>query len=267
MPRLGTKPILPYVNTSLDNIYYELEEDKRLELLNQLSFYEFTLSEIQEGYAWDCISQLTSKRLDEWADEPDFDPNSEQYLIEQYRMMHAMDRYNGSISAQSIYIITELVQETEAKTLLDYGSGKGRQYEHFQAYEEWGCTPHCYDPAYAKFAAKPTDTFDGVICTDVAEHIPTDAVPSFLSDVISYADKFAYFCIYVGPATKFLPDGRNAHLTVKDPTWWLNRLCDALYQHYSKVPTDQLVDITKDDYYYTLRTDTFKLVVMFRGTV
>ena len=87
-----------------------------------------------------------------------------------------------------------------------------------------GILPTLYDPAVDEFSAKPRGKFDGVICTDVAEHVPEDEVDVFLSDVFSHARKFVFITICTRPAKKLLPDGRNCHLTVKPATWWLRTI-------------------------------------------
>lgn len=122
-----------------------------------------------------------------------------------------------------------MVKQTNAKRLLDYGSGKGYQYLSQRAHEAWGgILPHCYDIGVWQLKSKPTGLFDGVICTDVMEHIDRADIKLVLSDIFGYLDcsrpggAFAYFNVFCNAAAKRWSDGRNVHLTVEPPEWWDN---------------------------------------------
>lgn len=149
-------------------------------------------------------------------------------LIDQYREMHA----NAHFSGVSIYAycdeIEELVKTSGAKTLLDYGSGKGRQYVEGRIHELWGgIMPTLYDPAVAGIDTPPDGQFDGVFCIDVLEHIPEDELDATLGEINGYARKWAFFSICCEPAKKCLPDGRNVHVTLRPEGWWNKRIIDA----------------------------------------
>lgn len=120
-----------------------------------------------------------------------------------------------------------------AKTLLDYGSGRGDQYDNHHLDLEWGVHVTCYDPAVAALRKRPEGKFDGVICIDVLEHIEEKDLPAVLSDLVGYAEKFLFLTICTRPAKKSLPDGRNCHLTIKPREWWIELLAghvpDGLY--------------------------------------
>lgn len=147
-------------------------------------------------------------------------------LLRQYEEMHKHPkRFRGGFKPDVLKCICNAVEFHKPLSLLDYGSGKGRQYLEFQQHHAWGgILPVCYDPAYEPFAHRPTYCYDGVICTDVAEHVPEDEVDGFLKDVVGFAIQFVVFDICTRPARKTLPDGRNAHLTVRPADWWLDRI-------------------------------------------
>jgi hypothetical protein len=135
--------------------------------------------------------------------------------------------WSGNLSLDSIENISYLVKQTNAKRLIDYGSGKGYQYLSRRAHEGWGgILPYCYDIGVWQLNKKPEGLFDGVICTDVMEHIDEHDIDSILSDILSLLDcerhrgAFAYFNVFCNPASKHWADGRNVHLTVKPPEWW-----------------------------------------------
>ncbi|MCA9100776.1 MAG: class I SAM-dependent methyltransferase, partial [Planctomycetales bacterium] len=73
---------------------------------------------------------------------------------------------------------------------------------------------------YAPFRQLPVGRFDGVICTDVLEHCPEDDVPWILGEIFAFARKLVFCNVACYPAQKRLPNGENAHCTVKSRTWW-----------------------------------------------
>ncbi len=141
--------------------------------------------------------------------------------------------FSGFSLLPHISAITELVSTTRAQRLLDYGSGRGYQYLAKRAHEAWGgVLPTCYDVGVPMLSTRPQGRFDGVIATDVMEHIEEVDVPTILQDIFGFVEThpsgpkaFAFFSICCKPAKhKTLPDGRNVHLTVKPPGWWNTKL-------------------------------------------
>ncbi len=153
---------------------------------------------------------------------------------EAYRQLHRKPRnFRGYSIKSSIKEIAALVEKTGAKTLLDYGCGKGQQYSKQKVHEQWGgIMPTLYDVGLVRYSEKPKGTFHGVICTDVMEHIEEADVDEILSDVISYASRFVLFYIACRPSKrKRLKDGRDVHVTIKPPEWWHEKIAEhAPYQ-------------------------------------
>ena len=89
--------------------------------------------------------------------------------IEEYKKYHAEKdtNYPGNNLKPQLHHIKDLVQDTNAKTLLDYGCGKGLQYTKHKHHEELGVMPSLYDPAVSKYKELPDGPFDGVYSTDV----------------------------------------------------------------------------------------------------
>lgn len=243
------------------------EDVARLQWLYDLAYLQFNLAEIAAGLAWEITAPHTMKTdLDKFAAmAPD------EAVIAQYRAMHESHKmFRGSSLKGHVEAIADLVAKHLPTTLLDYGSGKGRQYDDLNLHERWGgLKPHCYDPGYEPFAKKPKGKFDGVICTDVAEHIPPETVDAFLRDVIGYAEKFAFFCIFTEPSRKYLPDGRNCHLTCKPPVWWIERLCaisGGKHINDFMVRKPLLGGATQDFKHSVIRSEKGpEIVVTFRG--
>ena len=141
------------------------------------------------------------------------------------------ETFAGKMLVSHAPTIKGLIERTGSKSLLDYGAGKGRSYEvegleiagvkaaSLQAY--WGLDRvRCYDPGYAPFSELPTERFDAVISTDVLEHITEPDLPWILDEMFGYARCFVFANIACYPAKKVLPNGQNAHCTVRPPDWW-----------------------------------------------
>lgn len=169
---------------------------------------------------------------------------SSRYLDLQamYRQMHRQgERFLGtppeqtfpgfSLDAQ-IGRIKDLITRTGAQTILDYGCGKGRQYEPRLISDgsgaQWpGVIDYwdidevvCYDPCYEPYHKLPAGKFDGVISTDVLEHCPEEDVPWIIDEIFGYAQRFIFANVACYPARKRLPNGENAHCTIKPVEWW-----------------------------------------------
>lgn len=141
--------------------------------------------------------------------------------------------FDGHSLPKHVDRIRTLVEATGAGTILDYGSGKGLHYDALPGEPEgsrhktmaaWG-NPRvtCFDPAFPPFAEEPEGSFDGVISTDVLEHIPEEDVPWILHELFRRATRFVYGVAACYPARKTLPNGENAHCTIKSPEWWADQ--------------------------------------------
>lgn len=116
----------------------------------------------------------------------------------------------------------KLIAVTKAKTILDYGCGKGKLVEALQA--RWpSATVSGYDPAVDEFSKEPTAS-DVVVSFDVMEHIE----PQYLTEVLRHIREMtrvvALLEIATTPAKKTLRDGRNAHLIVEPHGYWKDLL-------------------------------------------
>ena len=166
-------------------------------------------------------------------------------LLDLYRHMHAEgDRLNRISSEQtfdgrSLYphlqTIQDLSRKFGAKSLLDYGCGKGQAYRGeitlpdgstvASLRELWGVDDiGLYDPGYSPYSDRPAGPFDGVVSTDMLEHCPEDDIEWIMADMFEYSREFLFCTISCRPAVKRLPTGENAHITIKSPDWWRERL-------------------------------------------
>ena len=150
---------------------------------------------------------------------------------ERYLNVPAAETFAGTSLPPLAGRIRKLIERTGSSTLLDYGSGKGKQYQ--APFEDetgrswpgiaafWGVgSIECYDPGYAPYSRIPEGTFDAVISTDVLEHCPEEDLPWILDEIFGYARRFVFTNVACYPAAKRLPNGENAHCTVKPAAWW-----------------------------------------------
>jgi FkbM family methyltransferase len=174
-------------------------------------------------------------------------------LLSLYSRMHvegettlgipAEQTFPGASLGPHIKRIKRWIERTGARTILDYGAGKGMQYRPHKIVvdgkhvadgiaEYWDVDEvRCFDPGYAPHSALPEGKFDGVICTDVLEHCPEEDLPWILDEIFRYAKGFVYLNVACYPARKTLPNGENAHITVRPPQWW-----DALVKRHGTTP-------------------------------
>lgn len=124
--------------------------------------------------------------------------------------------------------IYKLIKDTKSETLLDYGSGKGWQYSKRKMDLYWGVEVDCYDPGYEPFSQLPNKTYDGVVCTEVMEHIPENEIDQALTEIFERANKFVFFTIARDLSNsdngKTLLDGSNLHVTIKSAQWWKEKI-------------------------------------------
>ncbi|NEQ40208.1 MAG: hypothetical protein F6K40_29780 [Okeania sp. SIO3I5] len=203
-----------------------------------------------------------------------------QELLAMYQQMHAHGSPEHNIPAKVMFAgqslsrqalnIKDLIAKYQGKSLLDYGSGKGMAYRtkfvppnqkdkvfpNVQTF--WGIEQlTCYDPAYLENSNLPKGKFDAVICTDVLEHCPTEDMPWIVEEIFSFASKFVYANVACRPAAKRLPNGENAHCTVKSVEWW-ESLINSIAENYPSVSYYFWFDVAKGEP-VLLKSETEKL--------
>lgn len=109
-------------------------------------------------------------------------------------------------------------------SVLDYGTGKGKLVERLKAELPRSVRVQGYDPAVPSYSQKPSGSFDILICLDVLEHIELNSIDAVLRDISELTHQFCYLVIDLQPAVKKLADGRNAHILLAPPEWWVTRI-------------------------------------------
>lgn len=141
-------------------------------------------------------------------------------LIDQYKLVHENKSSYGTTSIRYWEEVSLFIKFLDAKTVLDFGCGKGfllnKLKKDFPDIKFVG-----YDPAIPEISILPNEKFDLVINTDVLEHIPEKELPKIISLISSYS-KNAFFVLHHAKAVEVLPNGENAHCTIKPPKWYHN---------------------------------------------
>lgn len=135
--------------------------------------------------------------------------------IENYKQLHKLDAEYGADEVHIVYIAF-LVEILGFKDLIDWGCGKGRLADSLLSLDV-DCEK--YDPAIEAFSAFPSGSFDCVISTDVLEHVPENELENFMLDITA-ASTNAILVPHLGLAKTILPDGSNAHCTIKSVSEW-----------------------------------------------
>jgi hypothetical protein len=150
-------------------------------------------------------------------------------ITEEYRLlqqqMHDEHSGYGSASVHHASLIAQFIEKFEVTELLDYGAGKGRLGKALAQHLQRPVTIHHYDPGVPEWSAAP-EPCAFVACVDVLEHIEPALIDNVLDDLKRVTTGAAYFSVETGPAVKFLPDGRNAHLIQQPSGWWLVKLIE-----------------------------------------
>lgn len=105
----------------------------------------------------------------------------------------------------------------KARTAIDYGCGKGVLAEQVSRIPHLECAK--YDPAIPEHDLKPEAKFDCLVNTDVLEHIPEGELDATLRDFPEISNQ-AIVIPHLRKAKQILPNGENAHCTLKSPEQW-----------------------------------------------
>jgi len=172
--------------------------------------------------------------------------------------VHAEMVYAGKSMVPWITAIKDLIALTNSKTLLDYGSGKGFQYESmlledkdqmkYQSLQKyWNVSEiYCYDPGYPSYQKLPRKQYDAVVLTDVLEHCRQEDIKWILAEIFSLARKFVFANIACYKARQILPNGDNAHCTIRPTAWW-NSVLHLVASNYPEVKYCVLVEFIWPD--------------------
>ena len=188
-------------------------------------------------------------------------------LIKRYREEHkSAKRFRGHKHMfDRASFLREVIEITGAKTMLDYGCGKGVHIGSLKS-QETGPGLHDilsmperlreilgisriygYDPGYPPFASVPRGLFDIVVSFDVLEHIPEEDLVSWvIEELFTLARKVLVVQVACYPSSKrFDGSKENQHVTVQSPEWWREHF-DAVSARHPKVVLHLFPEMKKE---------------------
>ena len=145
---------------------------------------------------------------------------TEEYK-QQLEHIHKTTSWGGGVATKVKYIVPNAIEKS-AKTILDYGCGSGT-FKKVCNEDFPDMDVREYDPGILEKSSLPTPA-DYIVSVDVLEHIEPELVDSVLQHIQSLMLKGGFLCICLVPAFLILPDGRNAHLTIRSAGWWQSKL-------------------------------------------
>lgn len=123
----------------------------------------------------------------------------------------------GTSSSRWCDHIAGIAKQLNTRDILDFGCGKA----HLQKGLPYPIQN--YDPFIPEHSKYPNPAAI-VVCTDLLEHVEPTCLDAVLDELRALTIDMLFLNVATRPASKFLPDGRNAHLIQEKPNWWLEKL-------------------------------------------
>lgn len=145
-----------------------------------------------------------------------------------YKDMHIKNIGYGATGARYTDRIIAHINKYKPESILDFGCGKGKLLNSLKT--------HCidideYDPAIIGKDKISKYQYDLIITTDVLEHLYEDEIQAICNEFMALSPQTMFHVICTRIAGNLLPDGSNAHKTVKNIEWWADML--VLYTGYN----------------------------------
>ena len=147
--------------------------------------------------------------------------------------------YNDFQLRKFRHICKGQISNEKIKTVLDYGGG-GSDWDapDFEPKTNQSAKQffkiervHSFEPARGLMEKKKSDC---VVCVDVLEHIYIEDIPKVIKELFSLSKKLLIVNVACYKAAALLPNGENAHITVRSPDWWKG-VFDAISSNYKDV--------------------------------
>ena len=143
--------------------------------------------------------------------------------VEQYKLLNDKNKlyYESNLSIfNMVNEISLFINYLKPKNILDYGCGNGVLLKLLK-HKYTKINIDGYDPAIKEFSVIPKNHYDMIINTDVLEHIPKSDIGDVVNHIKSLSNN-VFFCLHHGKAYTILPNGENAHITIKPKEWYHN---------------------------------------------
>ena len=133
----------------------------------------------------------------------------------------------------------EKISNKQIKTILDYGGGGSN-------WDEPNFEPTTGETAKKFFDIEKVTTFeparnllekkksDCVVCMDVLEHIYIADIPNVVEELFSLTNNLLIINVACYKAAAILPNGENAHITIRPPLWWKG-VIDTIAVNYKNI--------------------------------
>ena len=129
--------------------------------------------------------------------------------VEEGRRHHLSSKtYSGKLLRPHKPFLSEMIERLGITSALDYGAGKGHQYEWVDPADgktleqAWGFEVTKYDPCWPPYEAEPVGTFDFVICTHTLALIPVVDLPTIMKRIYDLANKGIFIAEKIGKRKK-----------------------------------------------------------------
>ena len=142
--------------------------------------------------------------------------------IAQYVAIHKTQIY-GNTSLKKYPFLIPYVKALRPKDVLDYGCGQSHLYEIIEDLTK--TSVFRFDPAIEELSVLEKSHYGLLINIDVLEHIPE---PELHEVLVTFSSLSANCLIVIDTkiAQTILPNGRNAHVTIRPTTWWRTKLSE-----------------------------------------
>ena len=133
----------------------------------------------------------------------------------------------------------EKISNKQIKTILDYGGGGSN-------WDEPNFEPTTGETAKKFFDVEKVTTFeparnllekkksDCVVCMDVLEHVYIADIPNVVEELFSLTNNLLIINVACYKAAAILPNGENAHITIRPPLWWKG-VIDTIAVNYKNI--------------------------------
>ena len=141
-------------------------------------------------------------------------------LIRFYAETHKTDIY-GTSAVKYIRFLRPHMQILRPASILDFGCGQSLFLENLKL--DFPVQAYRYDPAIPAYDTLPGHKVDLLVNIDVLEHIEEPDLDEVIATMRGACDN-ALIAVDTVPAQRKLPDGSNAHVTLRPHGWWKEKL-------------------------------------------